>query len=129
MTHRRAGAHATAIVSLANTLGFANWGATPWVIGAMIDGHGLDTAQAGMLSMVELVTMGVAMLAFAPFTAALTAKRIVLPALTIAIVAQLLTIVAPDYFTLVLARSMSGLAFAVMFTLAVVEGSRSHAPI
>ena len=94
----------------------------------MIDGHGLDTAQAGMLSMVELVTMGVAMLAFAPFTAALTAKRTVLPALTIAIVAQLLTIVAPDYFILVLARSMSGLAFAVMFTLAVVEGSRSHAP-
>lgn len=55
VTRRWPGAHATAIVALANTLGFANWGATPWVIGAMIDGHGLDAGTAGLLSTIELV--------------------------------------------------------------------------
>lgn len=125
---RWSAAHTIAIVCLANTLGFANWGATPWVIGALIDGRGLDAAAAGLLATIELVAMGLAMLAIAPFTAAMPTKHIILPALIVAIFAQGLTIVAHEYALLAIARAISGLAFAAMFTLAAVEGSRSRSP-
>src|SRR5512135_810955 len=51
---------------LGTTLAFGNWGALPWVIGALVEGAGFKPDAASFLGTVELSLMGSVMLILAP---------------------------------------------------------------
>lgn len=113
---------------LGTTLAFGNWGALPWVIGALVEGAGFKPDAAAFLGTVELSLMGGVMLILAPMMPRLSRVHLVAAALPVVVVAQLITAYLHAYYLMMLVRGVSGIAFGVLFAVATAEGSDTKEP-
>ena len=113
---------------LGTTLAFGNWGALPWVIGALVEGAGFKPDAAAFLGTVELSLMGGVMLILAPMMPRLNRMHLVAVALPVVVLAQLVTAYLHAYYLMMAVRGLSGVAFGVLFAVATAEGADTAEP-
>ena len=115
-------------VGLGTTLAFGNWGALPWIIGAVVEGAGFRADAAAFLGTVELTVMGLSMLVIAPLIPRLSRAKLAAVTLPIAVGAQFVSAYTSDYYTMMAVRALSGAAFGAIFSVATAEGADAKEP-
>ena len=90
-------------------VGFLGLNALPLIVGAMIDGLGVDASRAGVLASVEIAAMAVISLVLAPRIGALSRRAIAVPAILLVAVAHGSSALATDLFWLACVRFVAGI--------------------
>lgn len=104
----------------------------PFVIGAFMDGLGMNAQFAGALGTVEIFSVAVSAITLSRVLAAPSnLRRISAVAIILCIVAQALSSVTTSYYGLVILRSLAGVGSGVLLAVVnmVIATSRSPAPL
>ena len=100
------------------SIGFAAQGSLPILIGAVIDGLGVNEAAAGLLASLEIGTVALASLLLAPRIHRIPRRKLALLGARIACVGQGLAVFAQSFETLLAARIVAGLGEGTAFAAA-----------
>jgi predicted MFS family arabinose efflux permease len=103
----------------------------PFVIGAFIDGLGMNAQSAGALGTVEIFSIAVSALTLSRVLTPSNLRRISAVAIVLCIVAQALSSVTTSYHGLVILRLLAGVASGALLAVVnmVIATSRSPAPL
>jgi predicted MFS family arabinose efflux permease len=118
----------TWVVGFGITLGNVAQSAVPWIVGGLHESAGLDIEQASLMTTAEMLTMGTVMFAMSTIVHRLPQKRVLVCAIVVCGLAQAVTLFAPAFWPLALARAASGVGFGIVYSLASAIGAGSDTP-
>jgi predicted MFS family arabinose efflux permease len=90
----------------------------PLLVGAVIDGLGLDARQAGLLGSVEIGAMAAASLLLAPRVGAIPRRRVAIASAAVVIGAHVLSAIPADFALLLSLRLLAGLGEGCIYAIA-----------
>lgn len=118
----------TWIVGLGTAVGYSNNALGGWLIAGLTGNGGLDVEAAAYVIAIETFVMGMVMLAASTLIDRLPRKQVMLFALAAAVATQAMTAFAHEYWLLLLARSLSGVAFGLLYSVAIANGAGAREP-
>ena len=105
--------------------GYLAYETSPLLVGAIVDGLGLNERQAGAVITAELLVLAGTTVVLAAWMTRVSIRKLALVGISIAVAANLLTTTADSYASLLLFRGLAGFgsAFAVAAGNATIAGS------
>jgi len=106
-------------------IGYLSYILSPVVIGSIVQGLGLDEAEAGIVATVELFTLALCIFALAPRMAALPRRKLAFIGVALVIIGHGSSALAASFLFLLPARAVAGVGLGMLIATgnAVVAGS------
>jgi predicted MFS family arabinose efflux permease len=117
-----------AAVAAATTIGHAAVPALPFGVGAIVNGFGLTDAQAGMLTMFELVPYALTQIVLTPYGPRLSPRAVSIAGTLLVLCASIASALAPSLTAFVLARIVAGIGFGMAFATGIYAGAWARQP-
>lgn len=115
-------------VGLGTGIGYSNLSSSSWIVGAILKEGRLGPEQASFVVTAEMLAMGATMLLLAPMTPRIPRKIGLLVAVICLIGAQLVSSAQHDFLGLAVTRAFSGLAFGLVYNIAIGIGAEALNP-